>query len=154
MTEYKGEFSGKDVKIAIVISRFNDFISSKLLDGALDYLMRQGVYHNQIDIYWVPGAFEIPLVAKKVAKTKKYDGIICLGAVIRGDTPHFNFVAAEATKGIAQVMLSEELPVAYGILTTDNVDQAIERAGTKSGNKGWQAAEAVLEMISLLKKIG
>jgi len=154
MTEYKGEFSGKDVKIAIVISRFNDFISSKLLDGALDYLMRQGVYHNQIDIYWVPGAFEIPLVAKKVAKTKKYDGIICLGAVIRGDTPHFNFVAAEATKGIAQVMLSEELPVAYGILTTDNVDQAIERAGTKAGNKGWQAAEAVLEMISLLKKIG
>ena len=154
MTEYKGEFSGKDVKIAIVISRFNDFISSKLLDGALDYLMRQGVYHNQIDIYWVPGAFEIPLVAKKVAKTKKYDGIICLGAVIRGDTPHFNFVAAEATKGIAQVMLSEEIPVAYGILTTDNVDQAIERAGTKSGNKGWQAAEAVLEMISLLKKIG
>ena len=154
MTEYKGEFGGKDVKIAIVISRFNDFISSKLLDGALDYLMRQGVYHNQIDIYWVPGAFEIPLVAKKVAKTKKYDGIICLGAVIRGDTPHFNFVAAEATKGIAQVMLSEEIPVAYGILTTDNVDQAIERAGTKSGNKGWQAAEAVLEMISLLKKIG
>ena len=154
MTEYKGEFGGKDVKIAIVISRFNDFISSKLLDGALDYLMRQGVYHNQIDIYWVPGAFEIPLVAKKVAKTKKYDGIICLGAVIRGDTPHFNFVAAEATKGIAQVMLSEEIPVAYGILTTDNVDEAIERAGTKSGNKGWQAAEAVLEMISLLKKIG
>ncbi len=154
MAEYKGEFSGKDVKIAIVISRFNDFISSKLLDGALDYLMRQGVYHNQIDIYWVPGAFEIPLVAKKVAKTKKYDGIICLGAVIRGDTPHFNFVAAETTKGIAQVMLSEEIPVAYGILTTDNVDQAIERAGTKAGNKGWQAAEAVLEMISLLKKIG
>jgi len=154
MAEYKGEFSGKDVKIAIMISRFNDFISSKLLDGALDYLMRQGVYHNQIDIYWVPGAFEIPLVAKKVAKTKKYDGIICLGAVIRGDTPHFNFVAAEATKGIAQVMLSEEIPVAYGILTTDNVDQAIERAGTKAGNKGWQAAEAVLEMISLLKKIG
>ena len=154
MTEYKGEFGGKDVKIAIVISRFNDFISSKLLDGALDYLMRQGVYHNQLDIYWVPGAFEIPLVAKKVTKTKKYDGIICLGAVIRGDTPHFNFVAAEATKGIAQVMLSEEIPVAYGILTTDNVDQAIERAGTKAGNKGWQAAEAVLEMISLLKKIG
>ncbi|MCD6530990.1 6,7-dimethyl-8-ribityllumazine synthase [bacterium] len=154
MAEYKGEFGGKDVKIAIVISRFNDFISSKLLDGALDYLMRQGVYHNQIDIYWVPGAFEIPLVAKKVAKTKKYHGIICLGAVIRGDTPHFNFVAAEATKGIAQVMLSEEIPVAYGILTTDNVDQAIERAGTKAGNKGWQAAEAVLEMISLLKKIG
>ncbi len=153
MAVFKGEFNGKNAKIAIVISRFNDFISSKLLDGALDYLMRHQVYNNQIDIFWVPGAFEIPLAAKKVAKTKKYDGIICLGAVIRGETPHFNFVAAEATKGIAQVMLSEEIPVAYGLLTTDDTDQAIERAGTKAGNKGWQAAESVLEMISLLKQI-
>ena len=153
MRVYKGDFTGKDVKIAIVISRFNEFISSKLLDGALDYLRRHNADEENIDIFWVPGAFEIPLVAKKLAQTKKYDGIICLGAVIRGDTPHFNFVAAEATKGIAQVMLGEQIPVAYGLLTTDTIDQAIERAGTKAGNKGWLAAESVLEMISLLRQI-
>ncbi|MCD6123850.1 6,7-dimethyl-8-ribityllumazine synthase [bacterium] len=154
MKEIKGEFSGADVKLAIVVSRFNEFISQKLLDGAIDYLNRHNVKTDKLEVYWVPGAFEIPLVAKKLAEKGDYDGIICLGAVIRGDTPHFTYIAAEVTKGIAQTALSTGVPLAYGILTTDTIDQAIERAGTKAGNKGWLAAESILEMISLLRKIG
>ncbi len=153
MKEYKGDFSGEGVSVAVVVSRFNEFVSQKLLEGAIDYLDRHGVASDNISVFWVPGAFEIPLVAKRVAESGKFDGVICLGAVIRGDTPHFSYIAAEVTKGIAQVMLSTGVPVAYGILTTDTVDQAIERAGTKAGNKGWLAAEAVLEMISLLRKL-
>lgn len=153
MNEYKGDFSGKDISLAIVISRFNEFVSSKLLDGAVDYLTRHDVDMDRVDVFWVSGAFEIPLTAKKLAKSKKYDGIICIGAVIRGDTPHFSYIAAEVTKGIAQVALETELPIAYGILTTDTIEQAIERAGTKAGNKGWSAAETVIEMITLLRKI-
>lgn len=153
MKEYKGNFSGTDVKIAIIISRFNEFISGKLLDGAIDYLQRHETDMNNVDVIWVPGSFEIPLAAKKLAQSKKYDGIICVGAVIRGATPHFSYVAAEVTKGIALVALETGIPVAYGVLTTDTVDQAIERAGTKSGNKGWLAAETILEMISLFRKI-
>ncbi|RKZ35065.1 6,7-dimethyl-8-ribityllumazine synthase [bacterium] len=153
MKEYKGEFSGQGIQLAVVVSRFNEFISTKLLDGTLDYLNRHGVDTEQVSIFWVPGSFEIPLVAKKLAESNRFDGVICLGAVIRGDTPHFTYIAAEVTKGIAQTALQTGIPVAYGILTTDTVEQAIERAGTKSGNKGWFAAESVLEMISLLKQI-
>ena len=154
MREHKGVFSGEGVSLAIVISRFNEFVSGKLLDGARDYLERHGTDIDKVDVFWVPGAFEIPQVAKKIAKAKKdLDGIICLGAVIRGETPHFSYVAAEVTKGIAQVALETGIFISYGILTTDTTEQAIERAGTKAGNKGWQAAEAVLEMISLDKEI-
>ena len=153
MREHKGDFSGAGVSLAVVVSRFNDFVSGKLLDGALDYLRRHDTDMDEVDIFWVPGAFEIPLVAKKLAKSKMYDGIICLGAVIRGDTPHFSYIAAEVTKGIAQTALETETPIAYGILTTDTIEQAIERAGTKAGNKGWLAAETALEMVSLIKKL-
>ena len=153
MKEHKGEIVGAGISLAIVISRFNEFISGKLLDGAIDFLARHGVDMDKVEIFWVPGAFEIPLAAKKVAETKRFDGIICLGAVIRGDTPHFSYIAAEVTKGIAQVALSTEIPVSFGVLTTDNIEQAIERAGTKAGNKGWSAAESILEMVSLLKTI-
>ncbi|RKZ24759.1 6,7-dimethyl-8-ribityllumazine synthase [bacterium] len=153
MKEHKGEIVGAGISLAIVISRFNEFISGKLLDGAIDFLARHGVDMDKVEIFWVPGAFEIPLTAKKVAETKRFDGIICLGAVIRGDTPHFSYIAAEVTKGIAQVALSTEIPVSFGVLTTDNIEQAIERAGTKAGNKGWSAAESILEMVSLLKTI-
>jgi len=153
MKEHKGDFTGAGLNLAIVISRFNEFVSGKLLDGAIDYLSRHGTDMDKVEVFWVSGAFEIPLAAKKIAETGKYDGIICLGAVIRGDTPHFSFVAAEVTKGIASVSLQTGIPLAYGILTTDTVEQAIERAGTKAGNKGWQATESLLEMISLFKKI-
>ena len=134
MKEHKGEIVGAGISLAIVISRFNEFISGKLLDGAIDFLARHGVDMDKVEIFWVPG-------------------IICLGAVIRGDTPHFSYIAAEVTKGIAQVALSTEIPVSFGVLTTDNIEQAIERAGTKAGNKGWSAAESILEMVSLLKTI-
>jgi len=151
MKEHKGNFDASGLKIAIVISRFNEFISQKLLEGALDYLIRHNAPADAIEIFWVPGAFEIPLVAKRVAQRGHFDGIICLGAVIRGATPHFTYVAAEATKGIAQVSLSENMPIAYGVLTCDNIDQAVERAGSKAGNKGWQAAESLVETLSLLR---
>jgi len=141
-------------KFAIVVSRFNDFISAKLLDGALDALQRSGTAPEDIDVIKVPGAFEIPIVAKKVADMKRYDAIICLGAVIRGATPHFDFVAAEATKGIAQASMETGVPIVFGILTTDTLEQAIERAGTKSGNKGWDAALAAVEMANLMGTIG
>lgn len=133
----EGNLVAKDIKIGIVVGRFNEFIVSKLLGGALDGLKRHGVDEDNIEVSWVPGAFEIPLVAKKMAQSKKYDAIICLGAVIKGSTPHFDYVCAEASKGISSVSLSEELPVIFGVLTTDTIEQAIERAGTKAGNKGY-----------------
>ncbi|MGC9109728.1 MAG: 6,7-dimethyl-8-ribityllumazine synthase [Caldimicrobium sp.] len=149
----EGYFDGRDLNFAIVVSRFNVFITQKLLEGALDVLKRHYVQEERIYIAWVPGAFEIPLVAKKLAESKKFDAIICLGAIIRGATPHFEYVASEASKGIAQVMLETGVPVIFGILTTDTIEQAIERAGTKAGNKGAEAAFTALEMANLLKKI-
>ncbi|MEA2108299.1 MAG: 6,7-dimethyl-8-ribityllumazine synthase [Pseudomonadota bacterium] len=144
---------GGRYRIAVVISRFNSFITERLLEGALDALQRHGVDPDSCQVYRIPGAFETPLVAKKLAKSGKFDGIICLGAVIKGDTPHFDYVSAEVSKGIAQTSLETELPIAFGILTTNNVEQAIERAGTKSGNKGWDAAVSLLETIDLLHNI-
>lgn len=149
----EGNLVAKDIKIGIVVGRFNEFIVSKLLGGALDGLKRHGVEEDNIEVSWVPGAFEIPLVAKKMAQSKKYDAIICLGAVIKGSTPHFDYVCAEASKGISSVSLSEELPVIFGVLTTDTIEQAIERAGTKAGNKGYDAAITAIEMANLLKLI-
>ncbi len=146
----EGSLVAKDIKIGIVVGRFNEFIVSKLLGGALDGLKRHGVLETNIEVAWVPGAFEIPLIAKKMAKSKKYDSIICLGAVIKGSTPHFDYVCAEVSKGISSVSLSEELPVVFGVLTTDTIEQAIERAGTKSGNKGYDAAVTSIEMVNLL----
>lgn len=147
----EGNLVAENIKVGIVVGRFNEFIVSKLLGGALDGLKRHGVNEDNIEVSWVPGAFEIPLVAKKMAKSKKYDAVICLGAVIKGSTPHFDYVCAEASKGIASVSLSEELPVIFGILTTDTIEQAIERAGTKAGNKGYDAAVSAIEMANLLK---
>ena len=150
---FEGKLVAQNEKIAIVISRFNEFITAKLLSGAIDELKRHGVNDSNIDIVWCPGAFEIPLVAKKCAKTGKYSAVITLGAVIKGATPHFDFVASEVSKGIAQVALCADKPVAFGVLTTDNIEQAIERAGTKAGNKGSDAALTLLEMMNLLKQI-
>jgi 6,7-dimethyl-8-ribityllumazine synthase len=147
----EGSLVAKDIKVGIVVGRFNEFIVSKLLGGALDGLKRHGVLETNIEVAWVPGAFEIPLIAKKMAKSKKYDSIICLGAVIKGSTPHFDYVCAEVSKGISSVSLSEELPVVFGVLTTDTIEQAIERAGTKSGNKGYDAAVTCVEMVNLMK---
>ena len=150
----QGVLLGEGLKFGVVVSRFNEFITKKLLDGAQDALLRHGVSDGDIDIAWVPGSFEIPLIVKKLAQTKKYDAIICLGAVIRGETPHYEYIAAEVTKGIAKVGLEEELPVSYGIITADSLEQAIERAGTKVGNKGFDAAVDAIEMANLLKNIG
>jgi len=150
---FEGHLHGQGFKVGIVVARFNEFISSKLLSGAMDALVRHGVSEDDISIAWVPGAFEIPLVAKKMAMSRRYDGILCLGCIIRGATPHFEYVAAEASKGVAQVALQSESPVAFGILTTETIEQAIERAGTKAGNKGWDAAISIIEMISLIKKL-
>ena len=150
---YEGQLIAKDLKIAIVVSRFNDFITAKLLSGALDALARHGMDPEKaVEIIKVPGAFEIPLAAK-VAAAKDYDAVICLGAVIRGNTPHFDYVAAEVSKGIAQIALSSEKPVIFGVVTTDNLEQAIERAGSKSGNKGYDAAVSAIEMVNLLKQL-
>ena len=140
-------------RFALLVSRFNEFISSKLLAGALDVLKRHGAAEEDIGVFWVPGCFEIPLAAKKIAKSGHYDAVVCLGAVIRGDTPHFEYVASEVTKGIAQVGLETEIPVMFGIITSDSLEQAIERAGTKAGNKGWDAALGAIEMVNLLKEI-
>jgi len=150
---YEGHLQARGLKIGIVIARFNEFISQKLLGGAMDALLRHGANEDDIDIAWVPGAFEIPLVAKKMAKSGKYDAVLCLGCVIRGATPHFEYVAAEASKGIAQVALKNEIPISFGVLTTDTIEQAIERAGTKAGNKGWDAAVAAIEMANLLRTL-
>ena len=146
----EGNLVAKDLKIGIVAGRFNEFIVSKLLGGALDGLKRHGVDEDNIEVTWVPGAFEIPLVAKKMAQNDKYDAVICLGAVIKGSTPHFDYVCAETSKGIATVSLQTEKPVIFGVLTTDSIEQAIERAGTKGGNKGYDAAVTAIEMANLL----
>ena len=151
---FEGVLLGKGLKFGVVVSRFNEFITKKLLDGAQDALLRHGVSEEDIDIAWVPGSFEIPLVAKSLAQTKRYDAVICLGAVIRGATPHFEYIAAEVTKGIAKVGLETGLPVSYGVITTDTLEQAIERAGTKVGNKGFDAAVNAIEMANLLRNIG
>lgn len=150
---YEGMLLGKGLKFAVVASRFNEFITKKLLEGAQDALLRHGVSEGDIDTAWVPGSFEIPLVAKRLAQTKKYNAVICLGAVIRGGTPHFEYIAAEVTKGIAQVSLETGLPVIYGVITADTLEQAIERAGTKEGNEGFRAAVSALEMANLLTTI-
>ncbi len=150
----EGKLISKGRKICIVASRFNDVITSKLVHGAIDALKRTGTKEEEIDIYRVPGSFEIPVVAKKVALSGKYEGIICLGAVIRGETPHFNYVSSEVSKGIAQVMLETKVPIGYGIITADTIEQALDRAGLKSGNKGFDAAMSVIEMVDLFSKIG
>jgi 6,7-dimethyl-8-ribityllumazine synthase len=152
MIEIKGNLVGKGKKFAIVISRFNEFISKRLLDGAVDCLTRHGVKEQDITVYWTPGSFEIPGVARRI-KNMKYDCIICLGAVIRGDTPHFDYIANEVTKGIATLNLEKGVPFVYGIITADTTDQAVERAGTKMGNKGWDAAITGLELADLYSKI-
>jgi 6,7-dimethyl-8-ribityllumazine synthase len=149
----QGDLSGKGLKIGIVAARFNDFITSRLLDGALDGLQRHGVAEGDIEIVKVPGAYEIPLAAKMLAQTKKYNAVICLGAVIRGATPHFEYVSAEVSKGVASVSMESGLPVIFGVLTTDTIEQAIERAGTKSGNKGWDAALAAIEMANVMRQM-
>ncbi len=153
MNTIEGKLSAKDYKFAIVVSRFNDFICQKLVEGALDCLNRHHADENNITIVKVPGAFEIPVVTDKLAESKKYDAIICLGAVIRGNTPHFEYVASEVSKGIAQTSLKYKIPVAFGVLTTENIEQSIERAGTKSGNKGWDAALSAIEMADLMKQL-
>ncbi|WP_294349233.1 6,7-dimethyl-8-ribityllumazine synthase [uncultured Clostridium sp.] len=149
----EGKLVAEGLKIAIVASRFNEFIVSKLVSGALDGLKRHGVKDGDIELTWVPGAFEIPLLAKKLAASDKYDAIICLGAVIKGATSHYDYVCAEVSKGVASVSLSTEKPVIFGVVTTDNIEQAIERAGTKAGNKGYDAALSAIEMANLLKNI-
>jgi 6,7-dimethyl-8-ribityllumazine synthase len=151
---YEGKLDATGKKFAIVVSRFNEFISSKLLDGALDCLTRHGADDKNLSVVWVPGSFEIPGVASQLAKSRKYDAVICLGAVIRGATPHFDYIAAEVSKGIAQVNLATGVPTIFGVLTTDTIEQAIERAGTKVGNKGWDAALSAIEMVQLQSQIG
>ena len=153
MKVIEGKLVSKGYRIALVVSRFNEFIGHKLLDGALDCLLRHEVKDEDIKVIWVPGAFEIPMIAQEAAMDKDIDAVICLGAVIRGATPHFEYVSAEVTKGIAQVSLGTRKPVIYGVLTTDSVEQAIERAGTKAGNKGFSAASAALEMLNLIGEI-
>ena len=153
MKTLEGKITGKGLKVAIVVSRFNEFITNKLLGGAVDCLTRHDCKEENITVAWVPGAFEIPMVAKKLAMSKKYDAVICLGAIIRGATPHFDYVCAECAKGIAQVGMESSVPVTFGVLTTENIQQAVERAGSKSGNKGVDAAMAAMEMASLMKEI-
>ena len=154
MKKFEGKFNGKGIKIGIVAGRFNEFITSKLVGGAVDVLKRNDINDENIDIAWVPGAFEIPLITKKMAESKKYDAIITLGAVIKGSTPHFDYVCAEVSKGVAQISLQTGLPIMFGVLTTNNIEEAIERAGTKAGNKGSDVAFGALEMIDLIKNIG
>lgn len=153
MNIFEGKITADNIKIGIVAARFNEFIVSKLLSGALDCLKRHDVDDNNIDVAWVPGAFEIPLIAQKMAKSQKYDAIICLGAVIRGSTSHYDYVCNEVSKGAAQTALNTGVPVLFGVLTTENIEQAIERAGTKSGNKGFDCALSALEMVSLIKNL-
>ncbi len=153
MKLYEGALVSENIKIGIVAARFNEFITSKLLDGALDALKRMGVEDSQIEVAWVPGAFEIPLIASKMAGSKRYDAVICLGAVIRGSTSHYDYVCNEVSKGIAQTSLSTGVPVLFGILTTENIEQAIERAGTKAGNKGFDCAQSAVEMVNLVRAL-
>ncbi|KMQ52018.1 6,7-dimethyl-8-ribityllumazine synthase [Chitinispirillum alkaliphilum] len=152
-TVIEGLLSGSGKRFGIVASRFNELITRKLLEGSLDCLIRHGADPADITISWVPGAFEIPIAAQKMARSGKYDAVICLGTVIRGSTPHFEYVSSEVTKGVAKVSLDENLPVIFGVLTTDSIEQAIERAGTKSGNKGWDAALSAIEMADLMSKL-
>ncbi len=153
MKLYEGKLVSKDIKIGIVAARFNEFITSKLLGGAIDALTRHEVKEEDIEIAWVPGAFEIPLIASKMAKSNKYDAIICLGAVIRGNTSHYDYVCNEVSKGIAHVSLNSDIPVMFGVVTTENIEQAIERAGTKAGNKGFDCAVGAIEMVNLIREI-
>lgn len=150
MGTFEGRLVARDCKFAIVVSRFNEFISKSLLSGAMDSLKRHEASEDDVDVAWVPGSFEIPLVAKKLAASGKYDAVICLGAVIRGNTPHFDYVAAEVSKGIARVGMETGVPVAFGIITADTLEQAVDRAGAKAGNKGWQAALTAIEMANLI----
>lgn len=152
-TVVEGILNASGKRFGIVASRFNELITKKLLEGAIDCLTRHNAKQESITIVWVPGAFEIPIVAKKLAISGKYDAVICLGAVIRGNTPHFDYIAAEVSKGIASVGLDQDIPVIFGVLTTDSIDQAVERAGTKSGNKGWDAALTAIEMVDLFSKL-
>jgi 6,7-dimethyl-8-ribityllumazine synthase len=151
---YEGNLLGQGLRFGVVVSRFNEFFSQKLLDGAMDALRRHGVAGADIEVAWTPGSFEIPLIAQKMALTKKYNAVICLGAVIRGGTPHFEYIAAEVTKGIANVGLNTGVPIIFGVITTDTLEQAIERSGTKDGNKGFDAAVSAIEMANLVKAIG
>ncbi|HIE33479.1 MAG TPA: 6,7-dimethyl-8-ribityllumazine synthase [Thermodesulfobacteriaceae bacterium] len=151
--EIQGEYRGEGLKFGIVVGRFNSFISKELLKGALDAFMRHGVKEEDLTVVWVPGSFEIPLVAKKMAQSGNYNGVVCLGAIIRGATPHFEYVASECAKGIAQASLETGVPIIFGVLTTDTIEQAVERAGTKAGNKGFEAAMAALEMANLISKL-
>jgi 6,7-dimethyl-8-ribityllumazine synthase len=150
---YEGKLLAEGLRFGIVVSRFNEFITRKLLDGAMDALTRHGAKADDVGVAWVPGTFEVPLVAQKLASSGKYDAVVCLGALIRGATPHFEYLAAEVTKGIAQVGLSTGVPTVYGVITTDSIEQAIERAGTKVGNKGFDAAETAIEMANLLREV-
>lgn len=153
MKTFEGHLVGTGLRVGIVAGRFNELIVSKLVGGALDALKRHGVEDEQVDVAWVPGAFEIPLIAKKMAESGRYDAVVTLGAVIRGSTPHFDYVCNETAKGVASLSLSTGIPVIFGVLTTDNIEQAIERAGTKAGNKGWEAATAAIEMANLSKQL-
>ncbi|MCY7476243.1 6,7-dimethyl-8-ribityllumazine synthase [Paenibacillus larvae] len=150
---FEGHLVTEQLKFGIVIGRFNEFITSKLLSGALDALKRHGAKEEEIDVAWVPGAFEIPLIAQKMAEIGKYDAVITLGTVIRGSTPHFDYVCAEVSKGVAAINLKTGVPTIFGVLTTDSIEQAVERAGTKAGNKGWEAASAAIEMANLTKQL-
>ena len=149
----EGNVVAKGIRVGIVAARFNEFITSKLVGGALDGLKRHDVKEEDIDIAWVPGAFEIPLIASKMAKSKKYDAVICVGAVIRGSTSHYDYVCSEVSKGIANVSLNSDIPVMFGVLTTDNIEQAIERAGSKAGNKGYECATGAIEMVNLIRAL-
>ncbi len=153
MKVYEGNLVSKEIRIGIVVARFNEFITSKLLGGAVDCLKRHNVDEDSIDVAWVPGAFEIPLIASKMAKSGKYDAVICLGAVIRGSTSHYDYVCSEVSKGVASVSLNSDIPVMFGVLTTDTIEQAIERAGTKAGNKGYDCASGAIEMVNLIREI-
>jgi len=154
MKIHQGKLQAKGFRIAIVVSRFNSFISERLLEGALEALQKMGAQETDLTIYKVPGSFEVPIVAKKVAKSKAADGILCIGALIRGDTPHFDFLSAEVTKGLAQIAMDDGVPVSFGILTVDTVEQGIERAGTKAGNKGYDAAFSLIETLNVIKEAG
>ena len=153
MRVLEGNAVAKGIRVGIVAARFNEFITSKLVGGALDGLKRHDVKEEDIDIAWVPGAFEIPLIASKMAKSKKYDAVICVGAVIRGSTSHYDYVCSEVSKGIANVSLNSDIPVMFGVLTTDNIEQAIERAGSKAGNKGYECATGAIEMVNLIRAL-
>lgn len=153
MRTFEGKLVAKDMKIGIIVARFNEFITSKLLGGAMDGLIRHNVSEENIDVAWVPGAFEIPLIASKMAAIKKYDAVLCLGAVIRGSTSHYDYVCNEVSKGIASISLESGIPVMFGVITTENIEQAIERAGTKAGNKGFDCAVSAVEMVNLIREI-